>query len=343
MRYDDLFIAGLGSYLPKAVPVEEAVLAGRYDAEEQASSGQQAVTVAGDDDAQPDMAVRAGQLALARSNHPGADVCLLLHAVTGHNGLEGWNAAAYVQWHVLGRGGTSMEVRQLSNGAVASVELAAAYLAADPTRRAAMITAADRFSEPAYDRWWSSWGLVFADGASAAVLSRDGGFARVVAAVTRTDPELEILHRGTLPFTAVAGPDQYPVDFRARTLDSSQFIDFDAAGERIGAGLVDVVRQATAEAGCAVSDVDHYVVPNFGRELLHKQCVDVLGIDASRTTLSWAAHVGHLGAADQFAGLTYLSESGRLAPGDRVLILGVGGGFNWTCLALEVIAEPTWA
>jgi 3-oxoacyl-[acyl-carrier-protein] synthase-3 len=68
----------------------------------------------------------------------------------------------------------------------------------------------------------------------------------------------------------------------------------------------------------------------------------VLGIDLSRTTWNWAMQVGHLGAADQLAGLTYLSEAGRLTPGERVLMVGVGGGFNWTCVVLEVIAEPNW-
>jgi 3-oxoacyl-[acyl-carrier-protein] synthase-3 len=102
------------------------------------------------------------------------------------------------------------------------------------------------------------------------------------------------------------------------------------------------VSQATEEAGLALGDIDHFVVPNFGLELLRKECVDLLKIDLDRTTWSWASRVGHLGAADQFAGLAYLSEAGRLSPGERVLMIGVGGGFNWTCVALDVLASPAW-
>lgn len=343
MRYESLFLAGLGSYLPAAVPVEDAIVAGRYDREDQDSSGLVSVTVAGPHESQPGMAAAAGRVALERSGYRGADVTLLLHAVTAHNGLDGWNAGCYLQQEVLGGNGISFEIRQLSNGAVASIELAAAYLAASPQSGVALITAADQFSEPAWDRWRTSWGLVYADGASAAVISRAGGFARVLSAVTVCDPGLEGLHRGRLPFTPCPDASDYPIDLRARALDFSQGVDIAIATRQISAGLLTAVTTASAEAGLKVTAADHYIVPSFGRELLRQQCLDVLGVGIERSTWSWGAAVGHMGAADQFASLTYLSEAGRLNPGDRALIIGVGGGFNWTCVALEVIDRPAWA
>lgn len=343
MRYDSLFIAGLGSYLPAAVPVEDAIAQGRYDREDQDSSGLVSVAVAGPDDSQPGMAAAAGRVALARSGYRGADVSLLLHAVTAYNGLDGWNAGCYLQQEILGGAGLSFEIRQLSNGAVASIELAAAYLAASPERDAALITAADQFSEPAWDRWRASWGLVYADGASAAIVSRSGGFARVRSAVTVTDPGLEKLHRGGLSFGPCPDAGGYPIDFKARALDFGQAVDIAEAAGRISAGLAAAVTGAAKEAGLQTGEADHYIVPSFGRELLRQQCLDVLGIPIERTTWGWGATTGHLGAADQFACLTYLSEADRLAPGDQALIIGIGGGFNWTCVVLDIIERPAWA
>jgi 3-oxoacyl-[acyl-carrier-protein] synthase-3 len=343
MRYESLFLAGLGSYLPKAVPVEDAIVQGRYDREDQDSSGLVSIAVAGPDDSQPGMAAAAGRVALERSGYRGEDISLLLHAVTAYNGLDGWNAGCYLQQEILGGSGLSFEIRQLSNGAVASIELAAAYLAASPANGAAMITAADRFTEPAWDRWRTSWGLVYADGASAAVVSRSGGFARVLSAVTVTDPGLEGLHRGGLPFRPCPDASDYPIDFRARALDFSQAVDIAVATGRISDGLVTAVTTAASEAGIEVAEAEHYVVPSFGRELLRQQCLDVLGIGIERSTWGWGAAVGHMGAADQFASLNYLSEAGRLNPGDRALIIGIGGGFNWTCVVLEIVDHPPWA
>jgi 3-oxoacyl-[acyl-carrier-protein] synthase III len=343
VRYEDLYLAGVGSYLPKAISIDEAVAAGKYDLDDQQSSGQEWVTVAGPRETQPEMAVAAGRVALQRSRCRGADVSLLLHAVTAYNGLDGWNAGCYLQKEILGGGGLSFEIRQLSNGAMASIELAAAYLAAAPGREAAMITAADQFAEPVWDRWRARWGLVFADGASAAVLSRTGGFARVVSAVTVTDPGLEGLHRGALPFVPFPDAGQYPVDFRARAVDYAQQFDLEELGSRLAAGLVEAVSRAADEAGLRIPEAAHYVVPGFGRELLERECLGPLGIPLERSTWSWSAAVGHLGAADHFAALTYLSEAQKLSPGERLVLIGVGGGFNWTCVVLDIIASPEWA
>jgi 3-oxoacyl-[acyl-carrier-protein] synthase-3 len=343
MRYDDLYLSGLGSYLPHGVSVDDAVAAGKYEPEDQESSGQQAVAVAGPGDTQPQMAAAAGRVALDRSGYRGADVALLLHAVTTYNGLEAWNVGCYLQNEVLGGAGLSFEIRQLSNGAVASIELAAAYLAADPGRTAAMITAADQFAEPAWDRWNATWGLVYADGASAAVLSRAGGFARVLSAVTITSPELEGLHRGSLSFGASPDTRDYPIDFKARALDYGQTANLEEVGRTMAASLVRAASTASAEADIDVADIEHYVVPSFGKELLQRECLAPLGIDIERSTWGWGKNVGHAGAADQFASLTYLSEADKLAPGERVMIVGVGGGFNWTCAVLEVTERPAWA
>src|SRR5581483_4170614 len=101
MQLDDLFIAGLGSWLPPAVDAAEAVRDGRYDPHEQAANEYLSITVAGDE-APPDMAVRAGQQALAHSGIPPGDVALLLHASLWYQGVDFWPAASYIHRQVLG-------------------------------------------------------------------------------------------------------------------------------------------------------------------------------------------------------------------------------------------------
>ena len=342
MRYDGLYLAGVGSYLPRAVSALDAVEAGHYDDGEQLDSGQQEVTVAGDDESPPEMAVRAAREALDRCGHPAGDVSLLLYAVTTHHGPDGWNAPCYLQHEVLGGAGVAFEVGQQSNGALAAVDLAAAFLLAAPERTAAMVVAADRFPAPWWDRWRTGWGFVFADGASAAVLSRRGGFARVRSSVTVTDAGLEGMHRGDLPF-APTDAQRYPVDFRARSLDFAQALDFADSGKRMAEGMREAVERAVAEARVDLAAVTHVVVPGFGRQLLARECLEPLGLAAERTTWSWSAHVGHLGAADQFAALAHLADAGRLAPGETVALLGVGGGFNWTCVVLDIVDRPAWS
>jgi 3-oxoacyl-[acyl-carrier-protein] synthase-3 len=342
MRYEDLYIAGTGWWHPKTVSVEDAVADGRCELAAAQRTQTRRVAIAGPEDSQPDMAVRAGKQALTRSGHQPEDVELLLHAVANYNGLDGWNAASYVQHRVLGQAGVSYEVRQLSNGGVAAVQLAAAYLDGHPGR-AAMITASDKFTEPAWNRWRSSAGLLFADGAAAVVLSRRGGFARILSAVTVSDPELEGLQRGDQPFHAYADPAQYPVELEARTLEFSDVMPLDESGPRRGAGMRRASRQALDAAGVRMEDISRFVAPNFGYDLMRLSCLLPLGIELERTTWEWGSQIGHTGAADQFAALSHLVESRQVTVGDHVMIIGVGGGFNWTSIVLEIVDLPDWS
>ncbi|MER5861985.1 ketoacyl-ACP synthase III family protein [Kitasatospora sp. NPDC002040] len=341
MKYEDLYVNGVGSWYPKPVPVDHAVADGRYEAALQERTGMVSVAIAGEDDSQPEMAVRAGLQAVAQSGLADREFGLLLHATAGFNGLDGWNVGSYLQHRIIGGEGTAFEIRQLSNGAVGSIELAAGHLRGGTDRSAALITASDRFEAPVWDRWHMHPGLIFGDGASALVLSRRPGFARLVSSVTVAHPELEGMQRGSLPFTANSDPAQHPVriidrtrDFAARELPLSRVV------ELMDAALVRTATAACAEAGIRPTDAEHVIMPNFGLEMVKRETLDPLGIALERTPWQWAVETGHVGATDQFGALDHLAHQGLLEPGQRVLMTGIGGGFNWTSVVLEIVGRP---
>jgi 3-oxoacyl-[acyl-carrier-protein] synthase-3 len=98
--------------------------------------------------------------------------------------------------------------------------------------------------------------------------------------------------------------------------------------------------QVYAEAGLTPEDVALVVTPALGREALYEQCLVPLGVDLDRSTWHYARRVGHAGCTDQFAALNDVVETGRLNPGDRILIAGLGGGYNCTVAALEIVDKP---
>jgi 3-oxoacyl-[acyl-carrier-protein] synthase III len=336
MRLDDLYVAGLGCWLPPAVDVAEALADGRYDAADQAKNEYVSITVAAD--APPQMAVRAGQQALAQAGLPAADIALLLHAALWYQGVDFWPAASYVHRHLLGGGRhvPAIEVHQMSNGGMAALELAASYLAAAPHRRAVLVTTADRLEPPGFDRWRSDLpSIVYGDGAAALVLAREG-FARLRSITTVTDSELEGMYRGGQPFGTVHGHAGHPVDNRARRAEFAAGADLDALGRKVAAGLAEAVDGALADAGLGRGDITWAVFPNLGADTLRRAYLGPLGLDLAATTWEWGRHTGHVGAADQIIGLHNLCRSGRVAPGERVLLVGIGAGFTWTCAVAEV-------
>jgi 3-oxoacyl-[acyl-carrier-protein] synthase-3 len=345
MRCDGLFVAGIAHWLPAMVPVAEAVAAGAYDAQEQARNDYASVTVAEADDAPPVMAVRAARAALDRSSVAPGDISLLLHASFWFQGIDFWSAAPYIHNAVLpgNRHAPAIDISQMSNGSLGGVELAASYLAADPARRAALVTVADRFQLPGFDRWRSDVaGIVYGDGGAAIVLSRDGGFARLLAIVTVVDTRLESMYRGSQPFGARSGEAGWPLDNRARRRAHLDGTGFETVVERTTAGLTGAVERALLESGVKRTDIARFVFPSVGLAGLSSRYLEPLGLDLPVTTWDWGRRTGHVGAADQIIGLAQLVDSGTLEPGQHAMLVGIGAGFSWSGAVVEIDRRPGW-
>ncbi|MFC0540708.1 ketoacyl-ACP synthase III family protein [Kutzneria chonburiensis] len=342
MDNSDLWIAGCASWLPPAVTAEEAAADGRCDRALLKLTGMISVCVT-DRDSAPEMAVRAGRSALARSGIGPDDIDLVLHANAFYQGHDLWAPASYVQRNVVGGSCPAMEVRQASNGGMAAIELAGAYLSADSARHSALLTTGDRFCLPGFDRWRSDTGTVYADGGTALVLSRKRGFARVRSLVTRSAPELEQLHRGDDPFARLPHDHRTTVDLDAcrRAFLAKNSSSYLVA--RISAVQEQTVKEALARAGVSMDDIARFVLPHFGLRRLEVGYFRKFDLDPNATTWPWARKVGHLGAGDQFAGFEHLVATGAVRPGDLCCLMSVGAGFSWSAAVVEVVHTPDWS
>lgn len=339
MRWEDVYFHSCAIWLPPVMPAEEAVLDGLVEAETVRRAQVTGVTVASR--SAPDMAVAAARGAMARSGRAAEDISLILHASSYYQGHDMWAPASYVQRHAVGNHCPAMEIRQTSNGGMASLELAAAHLVGTDGR-AALLTTADRFALPGVDRWRSDEGTVLADGATAVVLARGSGFARLRSLVLVSEPELERMHRGEDPFGLAPLSIRRPLSVGETTKAYLRSPEGQRSVVLMAARQREVVACALEEAEADLAGIDWFLVPHFGRRRLDVNFFRRLGIDPARTLWSWSRGVGHLGAGDQFAGLTRLIETGAVRPGDRCLLLGVGGGFTWSAAVLDIVDVPAW-
>lgn len=333
MKWDRLYVSSTGAWFPPRLTSAEAIAAGDYDRSTWERTEIESVCVAEEPGA--DLAIRAGRLALSRSTHAVEDVTLLLYATANYQGIDAWNVASYVQRGTVTDRAFAVELRQLSNGGMAAMELAAAHLMCGEPGRAALLATGDRFALPGFDRWRADPGLVWGDGGTALVLSRDPGPVRVLSIASVTDPELEGLHRGDAPFRPAPAAEDMPVDISRRQRDFFARMPTDEVKQRLTRGFAAAVENTLADAGVSMDQIARVVAPHFGRQLLEWRCLAPLKVDISSTTWSWGRGIGHLGAGDQFAGLDHLLTSGALRPGDLVLLFGVGAGYVWTCAVVE--------
>ncbi|MFD5203294.1 ketoacyl-ACP synthase III family protein [Streptomyces sp. NPDC058375] len=342
MRYEDLYITGVGVHIPGRVKAADAVERGDFD-ERLARQTDMASVAVSDGAAAPEMAVEAARTALRRSGTGPLDIDLILHADVHYQGHDCWAPASYIQREAVGNRCPAIEVRQLSNGGMAALELAARALDGNglPTS-SALLTTGDRFCEPGYDRWHSDPGTVFGDAGTSLVLSRRPGFAQLRSLCTVSEPELEKMHRGDDPFGAEPFEVRQPMDAEATKQAFLNEVGTSYSLARVQAGQSEVLKRALHDAGCELSDIDWFVLPHFGRRRITQTFLQPWGIDFPATTWSWGRTVGHLGAGDQIAGLAYLAESGSAKPGQRCLMAGIGAGFTWSCAVVEIRRAPSW-
>lgn len=344
MRWNGIYVNACGAVLGRSEDVSVAVAEGRYDEAEAVADGFVSISVV-DEGPAVELAVQATDLAMARSTVAAQDVTLIVHSSVRYQGLDHFAPASYVQGRTIGGSAAAVEIKQFTNGGLAAVDIAAAYLAAGSEDSAALLTASDIFALPDFDRYRTDMGVVFGDAGTALVLSRRGGVARLLSTAVISDATYGGVYLGDNPFTTARKAPDEPLDLRSRR----------AAYLRANFGLLmevvqsltvrqqEIVTLALEDAGLAAQDIDRWVLNNMGHTLNNANFRGKFGIDDENSVWEWGRTVGHLGAADQIAGLNHLLETGAVHPGDRVALCGIGMGFTYTCAVLEILEQPEWS
>jgi 3-oxoacyl-[acyl-carrier-protein] synthase-3 len=341
MKIENVFLAGVGSYLPDRVTTAEAVERGWYDADANATSGMLSIGIAGETPA-PDMAVSATNVAIKRARVEPEEVGGLIHSPIHFQGPEGWSAAHYILHNTVDRPVTAMEIRQGCLGMVTSIRLATTMLMSDPSMSAFLLTAADNFSTPIVDRWRASSHYVLGDGASAAVLSSRDGFARLLAAGSVSSPEAEILHRGGEPMFPPGTTVGRTLDIEGRSAYWQEQWANGVTPPTFHLGdLVTASATATlADAGLTMADISRVAVSGVVHEHVVHGILEPLGVAEERSTWEFTRRLGHSGGTDQIAGLEWLIDEGEIGAGDNVLLLSVTVGMEVGCVVLHIDETP---
>lgn len=328
MRTPDIYLAGLGTYLPDVVPTPNPV-------DDDSMTG---AMVAGGLPA-VEMALSATRDALAEWGGNTDQLSLLLYADTFHAGPDGWAPHSYLQRHAAGGHVLAAGVRQGCNGLFGALELGSAYLAAQRRPTAAVIALADNYDAPGFDRWNTLTGYCMSDGASAVVLSTEGGFARLLSVTSTTIPELEELHRGDEPLHPASVVVGRPLSFQAR---GDAFIGRGGMTHDLAVTMfkvtVEVVSRALDEAGIDRGRITRAVMGNEPRPRIADR-LNALGLPPDISTWEYSRTIGHCGS-DQLFALDHLIRAGALAPGDHLLLYGVGPGLNLAAAVVEVLGLP---
>jgi 3-oxoacyl-[acyl-carrier-protein] synthase-3 len=287
------------------------------------------------------MAVAAAVRALARVDCAAGDLGLILHCCVWHQGYDIWSAPHYIAANLGADHAVPVTLSQGCNAVMPAIELAAAWLATDRTCRSALITAADRYLTPGFDRWMGAYGCVYGDGGAAAVLRRGlvPGALAVRAISSRTVPELEEVNRAGLAPTT--GPRMNGENVDLRMPKKTYFASRGARHFRKAAtaAIRAVFEESLSEADVALHDgrIRAVAVPRMNGNVVSGTYGPALAGLTVAPVVAMQARTGHLSCADVLANAADLHAHWLCRPGDIGVILNVGGGYTWSSMVVEAL------
>jgi 3-oxoacyl-[acyl-carrier-protein] synthase-3 len=337
----DVYLSGLGVFQPPTVDAGQAARRGEYDAGAYLENRFTGLCVAGDISA-PEMAVHAARQAISRAAADPARIGMVLHATVFLQGPEGWHSPAYIQKEVAGNTSPAFEIRLGCNGVFAGLEFASLRMGAAGPDETVLVTTAENFGSPAVDRWNSMSGFVQGDAASALLLCRGTGFARLRAVNSVAVPEVEQLGRGGEPLSPSSVSPGKKVDMSSRAAYFRDHVmSLNAATDVLARAQVKVIEQTLDEAQRKLADMTRVIYVNAAGYIMEQLLLGPLDIPMERTTWQFGRGVGHSGANDQLLSLNHLLVTGQIAAGDHVLLAG-GGAATVSSAVLEVLDTPEW-
>ncbi len=307
-------IVGTGSYLPPRI-VTNAEFAARLDTSDawiRERTGIAQRHIAEETQTSSDLALHASRAALAAAAVKPEEIDLIVLATSTPDFVFP-STACLLQAKLGIRNCPAFDVQAVCSGFVYALATADNFIRAGRHKRA-LVVGAEVFSR-ILD--WNDRGtcVLFGDGAGAVVLA-SAEQPGLHASVLRADgSHADILCvPGNISGGRVVGSPYLQ-------MQGSQVFKFAVKV------LDEVARETVAAAGMQLSDID-WLIPHQANVRILEATARKLGLPLERLVVT-VGHHGNTSAASVPLALDEFVRAGKIRPGHRVLLQGVGGGFTW--------------
>jgi 3-oxoacyl-[acyl-carrier-protein] synthase-3 len=265
------------------------------------------------------LATQAAREALAAAGVPAESVDLIIVATSTPDYVFP-SAACLVQKALGIAGGAAFDVQAVCSGFVYGLATADAMIRSGMATRA-LVIGAEVFSR-ILD--WNDRGtcVLFGDGAGAVLLSAEST-PGILASKLHADGRYENILR-TAGNVSGGGITGHPF----LTMDGQAVF-------KLAVSVLDsVARETVAAAGLTLGDVD-WLIPHQANVRILQATGRKLGVPPERVIVTVDRHANTSAASIPLA-LDVAIRDGRIKPGDRVLMEGVGGGFTWGAVLVQM-------
>ncbi len=307
-------IAGTGSYLPPRI-VTNAEFSQRLETSDEWIRERTGIAqrhIADESQASSDLALEASRAALQAAGARPEDIDLIIVATSTPDFIFP-STACLLQAKLGATDCPAFDVQAVCSGFVYALSTADKFIKSGQ-HKCALVVGAEVFSR-ILD--WNDRGtcVLFGDGAGAVVL-RASDTPGIHSSVLRADGR----HAGML---------SVPGNVSGGKIIGSPFLQM--VGNQVFKFAVKVLdevgRETLALAGAGVEDVD-WLIPHQANVRILDATARKLGIPPEKVVVT-VDHHGNTSAASIPLALDEYVRAGRIRPGDRLLMEGVGGGFTW--------------
>lgn len=319
-------IAGSGSYLPPRCVSNDALAAELAQRGVETSdqwiverTGIRQRYIADRDVTTSQLATQAARAALHDAGLEPADVDLIIVATSTPDQVFP-STACLVQASLGAVGGAAFDVQAVCSGFVYALTTADALIQAGRAR-CALVIGAEVFSR-ILDWNDRATCVLFGDGAGAVVLKAAEAPGVLSANLHADGTQGKILcNTGNVAYGQVTG-------------DPFLRMDGQAVFKLAVGVLSQSARQACADAGITTDQID-WMVPHQANLRIIQALGRKLGVPPERVVVTVDQHANTSAASVPLA-LDAARRDGRLQPGQRVLLQGVGAGFTWGSVLLRL-------
>jgi len=314
-------IAGTGSYLPARIVTNDD-LARRMDTSDEwirTRTGIRQRHVAEPSQTASDLGAEASRAALAAARVAPAEIDLIIVATSTPDHI--FPSTACIMQTKLGMNGcAAFDIQAVCSGFVYALTIADKLIRSGQ-HRCALVVGSEVYSR-IID--WNDRGT--------AVLFGDGAGAVVLKAGDRPGVRASVLHADG----SYAGILSVPGSVCGGKIVGSPFLQMD--GQAVFKFAVKVLDEAARETlalcGLTVADID-WLIPHQANIRILEATGKRLGIDRSKLIVSVDRHANTSAASVPLA-LDLAIRDGRIRPGHKVMLEGVGGGFTWGAALVEM-------
>ena len=314
-------IVGTGSYLPRKVVTNDD-LAKRMDTTDEwirTRTGIRQRHIAEASQGSSDLGLEASRAALAAAGLASSEVDLIIVATATPDYI--FPSTACIMQAKLGiKGCAAFDVQAVCSGFVFALAIADKFIRSGQNRCALVV------GTEVYSRIldWNDRGtaVLFGDGAGAVVLKADSKPGILGSALHADGSYVDIL---SVPGNVCGGK-----------IVGSPFLQMDGqAVFKFAVKVLDeVARETVALCGLTPLDID-WLIPHQANVRILEATARKLGIDLAKLIVTVDRH-GNTSAASVPLALDLAIRDGRIKPGHKVLLQGVGGGFTWGASLVEM-------